>query len=157
MKRLLTLGALAVGGMAASHLLGSRAESGSEASPLSAVGPHPNAFASAPLHLDAPPDTVRDLALVALQNGLHPLYGTAESIKATPLGFDAVVAVGPFRDDLSLAVLPAPGSESGAGSEGTVVWARSAARLGRSDLGVNRLRTRRLLDDLERRVGASGQ
>ena len=148
MKRLVLWGAVGVGaGVAASHLLGSRPEPGSEAGPLPAVGAFPNAFAAAPLRLDAPPDVVREQALVAVQNGLYPLYGAAESIEVTPLGLDVVVALGPFRDDLSLAVLP--------DGDGSVVWARSAARLGRSDLGVNRLRTRRLLDDLARRATAA--
>ena len=145
MKRFLIWGAVGLGaGMAASHLLGSRPEAGSEASPLPSVGAFPNAYASAPLRLNAPPDVVREVALVAVQNGLYPLFGSAESIEATPLGLDVVVAVGPFQDDLSLAVLPE--------GDGSVVWVRSAARLGRSDLGVNRLRAQRLLADIERRV-----
>ena len=148
MKRFLIWGAVGVGaGMAVSHLLGSRPEAGSERSPLPAVGAFPNAYASAPLYLDAPPEVVREQALVAVQNGLYPLFGSAESIEATPLGLDVVVALGPFHDDLSLAVLP--------DGDGTVVYARSAARRGRSDLGVNRLRTQRLLDDLARRANAA--
>lgn len=143
--RTFLIGSLLVGGgLALSHTLGSRPDPGAGASPLPALGDTPNGYASAPLHLDASPEVVREMSLVSLQNGLYPLFGHAESIEATPLGLDAVIKVGPFRDDLSLAVLP--------DGDGAVVWARSASRVGRSDLGVNRLRTQRLLDDLGRRV-----
>ena len=148
--RTFLIGSLLVGGgLALSRALGSRPEPGAEAGPLPALGDVPNGYASAPLHLDASPDAVREMALVALQNGLYPLFGHVESIEATPLGLDAVVKIGPFADDLSLAVLP--------DGDGAVLWARSASRVGRSDLGVNRLRTQRLLDDIERRVRTSGQ
>lgn len=144
--RTFLIGGLLVGGGAVvSHWLGSKPEPEAAGSPLPALSGPPNGYASAPLRLDAPPGLVRNTVRVSLENGgLYPLYGTPETITPTARGFDVVVALGPFRDDLSLAIEP-----EGAGS---VVWVRSAARLGRSDLGVNRARTRRLLDDIARRV-----
>ena len=147
--RTFLVGGLLVGGGAVlSHWLGSRPETEAQGSPLPALRGAPNGYASAPLRLAAPPRRVRSLVRVSLDHGgLYPLYGTPESVTPTEHGFDVVVALGPFRDDLSLAILP-----DGAGS---AVWARSASRVGRTDLGVNRLRTRRLLADIERRVASA--
>ena len=92
--RTIATGALLVGGgLALSHVAGSRAEPGAEGGPLPSVGAAPNAFASAPLRLEAAPDVVREHALIALQDDLPPLLGAAESIEATPLGLDAVVRI----------------------------------------------------------------
>ena len=147
-RTLLTGTLLLGGGAALSHWLGSIPDADAHGNPLPALPGTPNGYASGPLRLDAPPGLVRNVARGSLENGgLYPLYGTPEAITPTERGFDVVIALGPFRDDLSLAFEP-----DGAG---TVVWARSAARLGRSDLGVNRARTRRLLDDIARRVASA--
>ena len=54
-------------------------------------------------------------------------------------GVEAAFAIGPFRDQLAVVV---EADDAG----GSVLWIRSAAEQGRSDLGVNRARVRQLAE-----------
>ena len=120
---------LVVAGGVASHVSGSRPEAPS-GGPLAACPDAPNC-ARVRVALAQPPDAVRRAARRALPR-LGGRTGRADAVSATEAGARARFAVGPFRDDLDVAV-----EAEGAGS---VLWVRSASRTGRSDLGVNRAR-----------------
>lgn len=133
------------GVMAASHFLGSRPEAAYGDGPLAPCPGTPNcALVRAPLA--APPERVEAAALAAVRSHHSWRTGRAASVTPTASGAEAAFAVGPFTDRLAVAVEP-----DGAG--GSVLWVRSAAEQGRSDLGVNRVRARRIADDVRRAVG----
>jgi uncharacterized protein (DUF1499 family) len=84
---------------------------------------------------------------VAVTNAVHQAFrgigddsglGTPSAFVPTDAGALAAFPVGPFEDDVVIAVEPA--------SRGSVLWVRSAARDGWSDLGVNRRRARRIVE-----------
>ncbi|WP_420454516.1 DUF1499 domain-containing protein [Rubrivirga sp.] len=64
--------------------------------------------------------------------------GTPAAFVPTATGALATFAVGPFQDEVAVEVEPA--------SRGSVLWVRSAAESGRSDLGVNRRRAQRVVE-----------
>lgn len=137
-KRTVLLGlAVVAGGAAASHVLGSRPDAQYGDSPLEPCSTHPNcALLRVPLAAGA--GRVERAAMVAVQSDLPWWTGRLDSVESTPGGLKADFVVGPFQDRLTLAVMPE--------GDGSVVWIRSAALVGRSDLGVNRARVRRLVD-----------
>lgn len=103
--------------------------------PLAACGPNPNC-ARVRVTIAAPPETVRAAAREAL------VETGATAIDATEAGWNAAAPIGPFVDDVAVAL-----EADGAGS---VLWIRSASRVGRSDLGVNARRARRLAEATDR-------
>ena len=131
-----TLGA----GLAASRALGSRAET-TGAGPLAPCPGVPNC-ARVAVPLAAP---VADV-LAAVPGALAEIG--ARDVSETAGGFVAVAPTGPFKDDVAVAVESADG--------GSVLWVRSASRVGRSDLGVNARRVDHLVAAVRQRVGASG-
>lgn len=92
---------------------------------------------------DASPQRVHD----ALARALQAMPRT-RIVRDEPLRIEAECRTLVFRwvDDVELAIDPA----------GRVVHARSAARTGWSDLGVNRRRIERLRRDLARALGHAG-
>ena len=147
MKRLLIALGLIGAGAAASHKLGSRAEIAGVASPLAPCGPHPNCARIARA-VPADAATVRRVAEAAVRSDRGLLTGRPDEISLTAGGLRATYRLGPFTDDLALEVTP------GASGEASVLHLRSAARVGRSDLGVNRRRVERLAADVLARLGA---
>jgi uncharacterized protein (DUF1499 family) len=73
------------------------------------------------------------------------LTGHALRVTPTELGATAVFKAGPFRDDVAVAVTPE-------GEGRSTLHVRSASRVGESDLGLNRLRARRIAAEVEQRV-----
>ena len=127
--------AAVVGGVVAGEALGSRPETPT-GGPLSPCGQNPNC-ARARLDLETAPDVVKRAARSVLEDV------SAAEIRETENGWTATSRVGPFTDDLEVAVVTA--------GSGSVLWVRSAARLGRTDLGVNARRVRRVLEAVRRR------
>ncbi|WP_028566808.1 DUF1499 domain-containing protein [Salisaeta longa] len=103
-----------------------------EQSPLAACPDTPNCTHVART-FEAPPDTVRAAAQAALR-ALGPL-----SVRLRDDGtFAAVYRVAlVFKDDMTVAVAPH--------ETGSVLFVRSASRVGYSDLGVNDRRVQRFL------------
>ena len=87
-----------------------------------------------------PPDTLYRAALEAL---VH--LGPSE-IETDHYGAHAVYRVVFFYDDLHMLVEPA--------DAGSTLHLRSASRVGKSDLGVNRRRTNRIVRRIDAAVGA---
>lgn len=146
MRRGLLIG-LGVAGVAAAGVLVSRA-AGSRPDERGYPGPLPPCGAAANCYrarvrLDAAPEAAQAAALAAVR--AHADWFTGRAVRVTPTedGLRAVFKAGPFRDDVTIAVEAA---EDG----GSRLHVRSASRVGESDLGVNRLRARRLLDEVER-------
>lgn len=129
------VGVLALG-MAASALLGSRPDATEADAPVAACPDTPNC-ARLRVAVAAPPADVRAAARRALAS-TGGLTGSPEAVADTPTGALATVRLGPFLDDVAVEVDNAP--------RGAVLWVRSASRVGRSDLGVNRWRARRIVD-----------
>lgn len=146
MKRILALLALAGVGVAVSRQVGSRPEVDGVDSPLPSCGPYPNcARVSRAVPADA--ETVRRVAEAAVRTDRDLLTGHADALSLTEGGLRAVYRIGPFRDDLALEVTAGTSGQS-------VLHLRSASRVGRSDLGVNRRRVERLAADILARLGA---
>ena len=144
-KRAVLLGLAGVAGAAAlGEVLGSRPDPGTDGGPLAACGTVPNC-ALVRRDLAASPERVRAAALAAVQS--HGSWRTGRAVSVTPTddGVRGVFAVGPFRDRLAGAVEPdGPGR--------SVLWVRSAAGVGRTDLGVNRARAHQVSSEIARRV-----
>lgn len=135
---------LAVAGLAASRALGSRPDEPRFESPLAPCPRAINCYrARTPLGADAA--DVRNAAISAVRDHDDWLTGRALRVTPTEDGLTAVFRAGPFRDDVAVAVVP--NADGGA-----VLHVRSAARVGRNDLGLNRLRARRLVAETERRL-----
>ena len=147
MKKLLFTLAALVAGAAVSHRMGSVPEVSGVDSPLAPCGPHPNcARISRAIPADA--DTVRRVAEAAVRSDRGLLTGRPDEISLTAGGLRATYRIGPFTDDVAVEVTP------GASGDASVLHLRSASRAGRSDLGTNRRRVLRLVDDVLARVGA---
>ena len=73
-----------------------------------------------------------------------PVPSCGDITDETDGGAEAVATAGPFKDDVLLA--------GEATETGSLLWVRSAARLGRNDLGVNAHRVRRLVDSVRQRL-----
>ena len=137
-RRALGLGlALVVGGVVASRVLGSRPEAAYGDGPLAPCPSSPNC-ALVRVPLAAPPARVRAAARTAVQRDASWHTGRAHRVAPTDDGLQATFTVGPFRDRLAVAVE--------AEGDGSVLWVRSRSEIGRSDLGINRLRVRRLVE-----------
>jgi uncharacterized protein (DUF1499 family) len=142
----LAVAAAGVAGGIASAVLGSRPDGVGSDGPRAPCGPSLNCFRSRrPLALA--PEQALDTAESVLR-GWSDRTGRAISVERTAEGLRAVVQFGPFRDDVTLAV-------EARGDEASMVYVRSASRLGGSDLGLNRLRGLRLLDAVEAAVDAA--
>jgi uncharacterized protein (DUF1499 family) len=140
----LGLAALGVVGMIASQLAGSTPEEPGFDGPLPLCDGTPNCYRVRRVYT-ASPEAVRAAALEAVRASGDWLTGHAIRITPTDDGLRAVVKAGPFRDDLQIAVVPGAAGQS-------VLHARSSSRVGESDLGINRLRVRRLLDAVDVRL-----
>ena len=144
-KRTALLGlAVVAGGGVASHFLGSRPDVAYGDGPLPPCPNVPNC-ALVRVPLAAGVDEVERAAQAAVRGGLPWWLGRLTRVTATASGLRAQFAVGPFRDRLAVAVEPDGG--------GSVLWIRSAATAGRSDLGVNRQRARRIAEAVQAEVG----
>ena len=141
----LGLAALGVAGVVASRVLGSTPEEPGFDGPLPLCDGSLNCYRIRRVY-NADPDTVLDAVRAALYDSGDWLTGRAVRVTPTEGGFRAIVKTGPFRDDVEVAVLPGAAGQA-------VLHARSASRIGENDLGLNRLRVRRLLDDVAERVG----
>lgn len=132
------LGVAGVAVLIASAALGSRPEATEADAPVPPCPDSPNCA-----RLRVP---VAETPL-AVTNAVHQAFsgvgddgglGAPSAFVPTEAGALAAFAVGPFEDDVVIAVEPA--------SRGSVLWVRSAARSGWSDLGVNRRRARRIVE-----------
>ncbi len=106
--------------------------------PLEPCGSSPNC-ARVRAFVGAPPEAVRTAARQALEDD------GATDVAETESGWTAAAPIGPFVDGLEIVV-----EADGAGS---ALWIRSASRVGRSDLGVNARRARRLVAAVQRAAG----
>lgn len=89
---------------------------------------------------DLSPQALFDAALAAVRELDGLTIGQAEEIERDGLGLHAPFEVFVFTDDLDLRV-----ERHG---NGAVLHVRSASRVGKSDLGVNKRRVRALFDAL---------
>lgn len=148
MTRILTAGlglvAAAVGGIATSRAIGSRPDDPAAHGPLAPCGDEPNCT-HAQVRLGADPEAVREAARAVVREDAHWLTGRARRLTLTDDGVRAVFRTGLFDDDLAVSVQPA--------GDGSLLTVRSAARVGRSDLGVNRMRVNRLVEAVRARLG----
>ena len=141
-KRAVLLGvAGVVGAVVVSDRIGSRPAVRYGDGPLAPCGTEPNC-SLVRVRLAADAGAVQPVVLAAVQS--HATWRTGRAVRVTPTddGVRALFAVGPFRDRLAAAV---QADESG----GSVLWVRSQAETGRSDLGVNRARVRQVVDTVE--------
>ena len=144
---LIGLGALGVvaAGAVAGRVLGSRPDERGFVGPLPTCTDVPNCYRARRAY-DVGPEALRTALEASVRAHRSPLTGSAVRVTPTETGLRAVFRVAPFRDDLAAAIV--------AGSAGqSVLHLRSASRLGESDLGVNRLRARRVFDDVAQRLG----
>lgn len=125
------LGVLVGLGAVASEALGSRPEADERDAPVAPCPGTPNCARLRVPVAAAPPAVVN-----AIHQTLRDVPGAAQ-IVPTPTGALATFTTGPFTDDVAV--------EVERGSSGSVMWVRSTARLGRSDLGVNARRARRIV------------
>ncbi len=148
MKRFVAFGlglaALSAGAVIASVALGSTPEEPGFDGPLPLCDGSPNCYRVRQV-FSAPPETVREAALVAVRASSDWLTGDVVRVTPTDDGLQAVFKAGPFQDDLQIVVLPGATGQS-------VLHARSSSRVGESDLGLNRLRVRRILDAVAQRA-----
>ena len=133
-----------VGGGVASHFLGSRPEAAYGDGPLRPCPNVPNC-ALVRVPLAAGVERAERAAFAAVRSDLGWWLGRLASVEKAPDGLRAEFAVGPFRDRLAVAVE--------AEGDGSVLWIRSASTVGRSDLGVNRQRARRVAEAVRAEVG----
>ncbi|MEO0560303.1 MAG: DUF1499 domain-containing protein [Bacteroidota bacterium] len=141
------LAILGTAGIVASYTLGSTPEEPRFDGPLPVCGDAPNCYRVRRVY-SASPDQVREAARTAIEASSHWFTGTPDRVADTEDGLTAVFKTGPFSDDLRIAVV------SGAAGQ-SVLHARSSSRVGESDLGVNRLRVRRLLAAIHDQLEAS--
>lgn len=147
MKKLLTtltaiLGLGAVG-VLATRALGSRPDGASPDHPLPACPDVPNCYRTSRSY-GLPAHEAYQAAVQAINNHQGLITGRVDHLRKDGLRLDAVFRTGPFQDDLSLVVT--------GDSLGSVVHLRSAARLGRSDIGINRVRAEAILDAISARL-----
>lgn len=142
----LGLGALGVAaaGAVVGRLIGSRPDEPGYDGPLPTCDGVPNCYRARRAY-DVGPEALRTALDAAVRDSRSIITGTPLRVTPTETGLRAVFRAGPFRDDLAAAITSGPAGQS-------VLHVRSAARVGESDLGVNRLRARRLFDDVERRL-----
>ena len=143
---LLGLGALGLTavGFVAARAVGSRPDEPGFVGPLPTCADVPNCY-RARRSFDVGPEAVQTALDAAVRGHRSVVTGSALRVTPTETGLRAVFRAGPFRDDFAAAVVDGPAGQS-------VLHVRSASRLGESDLGVNRLRALRVLDDVERRL-----
>lgn len=129
-------------GLSASRALGSRPDEPGYPGPLPTCGDVPNCY-RARVRLAADPEAVRAAAFAGVRSHGDWFTGRAVRVAPTDDGLAAVFKAGPFRDDVAVAVEAVEGG-------GSVLHVRSASRVGENDLGVNRRRARRLVDEIRR-------
>ncbi len=145
-KRTVLLGLAGVAGaMVLSRQLGSRPEAAYGDGPLAPCPSDPNC-ALVRVRLAAPTERVEAAALAVVRTHQTWRTGRATSVTPTASGVEATFTVGPFVDRFALTVEP---DDAG----GSVLWIRSAAQQGRSDLGVNRARVRGIVDRIRTELG----
>ncbi|MDT0633236.1 DUF1499 domain-containing protein [Rubrivirga sp. S365] len=148
MKRPLLLGLGTLGVMAAAlvagRVLGSRPDEPGFVGPLPTCTDTPNCYRARRAY-DVGPEALKTALDAAVREQRSIFSGSAIRVTPTETGLRAVFRAGPFRDDVAAAIEPGSAGQS-------VLHVRSASRVGESDLGVNRLRVRRLLDDVARRL-----
>ena len=111
------------------------------ANPLPPCPNSPNCYRTSRTFSGAP-EIVLDVAEKSVR-ALGGLFsGTAESVSVYASGIEAVFRIGPFKDDLSVAVEPLQDGS-------TALHIRSKSRVGSYDYGVNRRRVRALLKAIE--------
>ncbi|MEM6325739.1 MAG: DUF1499 domain-containing protein [Bacteroidota bacterium] len=146
MKRLLAFLAIGGVGAAVTHRIGSRPEVDGVGSPLATCGDHLNC-ARISRAVPAEAEAVRRVAEAAVRSDQGLFTGRVDEVSLTAGGLRAAYKMGLFTDDLALEVTE--------GADGhSVLHLRSASRLGRNDLGVNRRRVERLAADVLARLGA---
>lgn len=92
-----------------------------------------------------PPDTLYAAAQRALESlGPTHLRLAPEAHRAEAVYRVALV----FKDDVDVAVEPSPSAD-----DGSILFIRSASRVGYSDLGVNRRRVERFFKALDQTLG----
>lgn len=111
------------------------------ANPLPSCPNSPNCYRTSRSFSGAP-EIVIKAAETAIRAHRGLLSGVAETVSADASGIEAVFRIGPFKDDLTVAV------ESLAGGS-TALHIRSKSRVGSYDYGVNRRRVRALLKAIE--------
>ena len=144
-QRVVLIGLAGIAGaVLVSHRLGSRPEAAYGDGPLAPCPNVPNC-SLVRVRLAAPVEQVEAAALAAVRT--HRSWRTGRAVSVIPMhgGVEAAFAVGPFADRLTVAV--------GADDDGSVLWVRSAAEKGRSDLGVNRARVRGIVDQIRAELG----
>ncbi len=131
------IGAVAVVGMVAAEALGSRPDATDADAPVPPCPSTPNC-ARLRVPVAAAPLAVTEAVHRAFGGSGDSGLGAPAAFVPTPNGALASFAVGPFQDEVVVEVEPA--------SRGAVLWVRSASEAGRSDLGVNRRRARRVVE-----------
>lgn len=143
----LGLATVGVAGIVVHHLLGSEPEEPGFEGPLPLCDGVPNCYRVRRIYA-ASPEAIREAAFDAVRASGDWLTGRPIRITPTDDGLRAVYKVHIVRDDLQIAVLPGAAGQS-------VLHARSSSRVGGNDLGINRLRVRRLLDSIAERTEAA--
>ena len=140
------LGALgiAAASVVVSRTIGSRPDEPGYDGPLPTCDGVPNCYRARRAY-DVGPEALRTAVDAAVRASGSVVTGAPLRVTPTETGLRAVFRAGPFRDDLAAVITPGAAGQS-------VLHVRSASRVGESDLGVNRLRARRILDDVERRL-----
>lgn len=142
---LLALGTLAsAAGLAASLALASRSDEPT-APDFPFVAPEGQPAVRLSRRYDAAPEALRTAAELALWHSGSLLTGRLDSVTPREDGLEATFRVGFFTDDFAFAVAPLP-------EGGSVLHVQSAARCGRSDLGVNARRVRAFLAGIDTRL-----
>ena len=126
-----------VAGFVASRALGSRPEATETDAPIAPCPSTPNC-ARLRVPVAETPLAVTQAVHQAFSGIGDESLGAPSAYVPTETGALASFAVGPFEDDVVIEVEPA--------SRGSTLWIRSASRVGRSDLGVNRRRARRVVE-----------
>jgi len=125
-------------------LLGSEPDEPGFDGPLPLCGEHPNCYRVRRIY-SAPPDAVLHAVIEAVRASGDFLTGRPDRITMTEDGLNVIFKVGFLYDHLRIAVLPGA-------TEQSVLHARCQSRIGGNDLGLNRLRVRRLLDAVARQL-----
>lgn len=142
---LLALGAaVSAAGLAASQALSSRSDEPT-APGFPFIAPDGPPAVQLSRRYTAPPEALREAAELALWHNGSLLTGRLDTVTPREDGLEATFRVGPFTDDMAFAVAPLP-------EGGSVLHVQSAARVGRSDLGVNARRVRAFLAGIDARL-----